>query len=183
MFFSVSHILRIKRCNACVSLSDDEHQCIPQKLQGSCPICHETLFQSTEPLRGLKCGHVMHLSCFTEYRRGHSYTCPLCMRSMEDMKGKSLVVSCVNLFLALFFSLRSDPVFLRYLPTIAEYFALLDAAVRMQPMPSAYLSTMSNIYCQDCNKTGQVQYHFVGLKCSCGSYNTREMGRVDVSGD
>ena len=78
-----------QRCNACVSLNDDEHQCIPQKLQGSCPICHESLFQSTEPLKGLNCGHVMHLSCFTEYRRGHSYTCPLCMRSMEDMKGKS----------------------------------------------------------------------------------------------
>lgn len=137
------------RCNACVSLADDEeHQCIPQKLQGDCPICHEELFQSTEPLRGLKCGHVMHLSCFTAYRRGHKYTCPLCMKSMEDM---------------------------------SEYFALLDSAVRMQPMPQAYLSTMSSIYCQDCGKTGQVAYHFVGQKCShCGSYNTREMGRVQA---
>jgi hypothetical protein len=137
------------RCNACVSLSDDDHRCIPQKLQGSCPICHESMFQSTDPLRGLKCGHVMHLACFTEYRRGHSYTCPLCMRSMEDMK---------------------------------DYFSLLDTAVRMQPMPTAYLSTMSNIYCQDCTGTGQVQYHFVGQKCSsCGSYNTRELGRVHNS--
>jgi Zinc-ribbon/Ring finger domain len=112
------------RCNACVSLADDDHRCIPQKLQGSCPICHESMFSSTEPLRGLKCGHVMHLSCFTMYRRGTSYTCPLCQRSMEDMK---------------------------------DHFALLDAAVRMQPMPTAYLSTVSNIYCQDCGKTGQVQ--------------------------
>jgi Zinc-ribbon/CHY zinc finger/Ring finger domain len=137
------------RCNACVSLSDDEHHCIPQKLQGNCPICRESLFQSTEPLRGLKCGHVMHLACFSEYRRGQSYTCPLCMRSMEDMK---------------------------------DYFALLDTAVRMQPMPAAYLSTLSNIYCQDCQRTGQVQYHFVGQKCvDCGSYNTREMGRVHNS--
>lgn len=65
---------------------------------------------------------------------------------------------------------------------IADYFAMLDAAVRMQPMPAAYLTTKSNIYCQDCGKTGQVQYHFVGLKCAdCGSYNTREMGRVDCS--
>lgn len=137
------------RCNACVSLSDDDHHCIPQKLQGSCPICHESMFQSTDPLRGLKCGHVMHLACFTEYRRGHAYTCPLCMRSMEDMK---------------------------------DYFSLLDTAVRMQPMPTAYLSTMSNIYCQDCTKTGQVQYHFVGQKCShCDSYNTRELGRVHNS--
>lgn len=133
------------RCNACVSLADKEHRCIPQKLQGTCPICRESMFQSTEPLRGLKCGHVMHLSCFNMHRQG-SYTCPLCMRSMDDM---------------------------------SEHFRLLDAAVRMQPMPVAYLATRSNIYCQDCGKSGQVPYHFVGQKCGeCGSYNTREMGRV-----
>jgi len=73
------------RCNACVSLADKDHRCIPQKLQGSCPICHDTLFCSTEPLKGLRCGHVMHLSCYTEYCRGQNYTCPLCMRCMEDM--------------------------------------------------------------------------------------------------
>jgi zinc finger-like protein len=134
------------RCNACVSLADDDHHCIPQRLQGSCPICHESMFESTKPLRGLKCGHVMHLSCFTMYRRGGAYTCPLCKKSVEDM---------------------------------IEYFSMLDAAVRMQPMPAAYHSTVSNIYCQDCDQNGQVQYHFVGLKClHCGSYNTRELGRV-----
>ena len=133
------------RCNACVSLADDVHHCIPQRLQASCPICHETMFESTEPLKGLKCGHVMHLSCFGMYMRGGAYTCPLCKKSVEDMK---------------------------------EYFSMLDAAVRMQPMPAAYLSTVSNIYCQDCNQNGQVPYHFVGCKCPCGSYNTRELGRV-----
>lgn len=63
------------RCNACVSLADDEHHCIPQRLQGSCPICHESMFESIEPLRGMKCGHVMHLSCFSMYMRGN--TCEL----------------------------------------------------------------------------------------------------------
>jgi hypothetical protein len=137
------------RCNACVSLSDKDHRCIPQKLQGSCPICYETLFSSTEPLKGLRCGHVMHLSCFTDYRRGQNYTCPLCMRSMEDM---------------------------------SDYFSLLDQAVRMQTMPAVYQNTFCNLYCQDCDKTGQCQYHFVGQKCPhCGSYNTREMGRFESS--
>jgi hypothetical protein len=135
------------RCNACVSLTDDHH-CIPQRLQGNCPICHESMFQSTEPLRGLKCGHVMHLSCFTNMR-AHSYTCPLCKKSAEDM---------------------------------TEYFALLDSAIRMQPMPPAYAATTSNIYCQDCCKMGNVTYHFVGLKCQhCQSYNTRELQRVDAN--
>jgi len=163
------------RCNACVSLTD-EHHCIPQRLQGNCPICHESMFESTEPLRGMKCGHgefgircfrtitrsiadyslhtyffylVMHLSCFAAYMRGTCYTCPLCKKSADDM---------------------------------SEYFALLDSAVRMQPMPPAYAATTSNIYCQDCGKMGNVSYHFVGLKCChCGSYNTRELQRVDAN--
>jgi hypothetical protein len=60
-----------------------------------------------------------------------------------------------------------------------DHFAMLDAAIRMQPMPVTFLNTMSSIYCQDCGKTGQVPYHFVGMKCqTCSSYNTREMGRV-----
>mmetsp|Transcript_13353 Transcript_13353/g.27993 ORF Transcript_13353/g.27993 Transcript_13353/m.27993 type:complete len:875 (-) Transcript_13353:1593-4217(-) len=137
------------RCNACVSLADKNHRCIPQKLQGSCPICHDTLFNSTEPLKGLRCGHVMHLSCYTKYCRGQNYTCPLCMRCMEDM---------------------------------SDYFSLLDQAVRMQPMPASFQNTIVNTYCQDCEKTGQCRYHFVGQKCShCGSYNTREMGRYELS--
>jgi len=136
------------RCNACVSLDDDDHRCIPQRLQSSCPICHENMSESTEPLRGLKCGHVMHLSCFNKYTRGGAYTCPLCKKSVEDM---------------------------------TEYFSMLDAAVKMQPMPVAYHATKSNITCQDCSKTSQVPYHFVGCKCPhCGSYNTRELGRVQV---
>eukprot|EP00535_Pseudo-nitzschia_heimii_P006287 CAMPEP_0197189842 /NCGR_PEP_ID=MMETSP1423-20130617/20482_1 /TAXON_ID=476441 /ORGANISM="Pseudo-nitzschia heimii, Strain UNC1101" /LENGTH=839 /DNA_ID=CAMNT_0042642065 /DNA_START=165 /DNA_END=2682 /DNA_ORIENTATION=+ len=109
------------RCNACVSLADKDHRCIPQKLQGSCPICHDTLFNSTEPLKGLRCGHVMHLSCFTEYCRGQNYTCPLCMRCMEDM---------------------------------SDYFALLDQAVRMQPMPAAFQNTIVNIIVKTARKLG-----------------------------
>mmetsp|Transcript_42126 Transcript_42126/g.101316 ORF Transcript_42126/g.101316 Transcript_42126/m.101316 type:complete len:945 (+) Transcript_42126:261-3095(+) len=135
------------RCNACVAINE-EHRCIPQKLQGSCPICHESLFNSTEPMKGIQCGHVMHLSCFNEYRRKQNYSCPLCMRCMEDM---------------------------------SEYFSLLDQAVALQTMPLNLQTTMSNIYCQDCEKTGQCRFHFVGLKCThCGSYNTREMNRFEA---
>lgn len=61
----------------------ENHPCIPQRLQGDCPICRETLFESTSPLRGMGCGHVMHLTCFTLYAAKGSYgviECPLCKR-------------------------------------------------------------------------------------------------------
>ena len=136
------------RCNACVSMDknlEKQHNCISQKLQGNCPICHEGMFQTIKPLKALRCGHVMHMQCFTMYQRSGQWTCPLCKKSVEDM---------------------------------SEYFAQIDAAVRMQPMPASYAGTMSNIYCQDCCKSCVVPYHFVAIKCShCGSYNTRELSR------
>ncbi|GMI12151.1 hypothetical protein TrVE_jg37 [Triparma verrucosa] len=74
------------RCNACVSIKEKEHVCISQTLQGNCPVCTETMFESTQPLRRLKCGHVMHLTCFNQYaQRGQQYTCPLCKKSVDDM--------------------------------------------------------------------------------------------------
>ena len=78
------------RCNACIAISEYErHICIQQRLQGNCPICHETLFESTEPLRGMSCGHVMHLSCFNMYISKGSFggmTCPVCKKGF-DMGG------------------------------------------------------------------------------------------------
>ena len=71
------------RCNACVSMAEKHekrHNCISQKLQGNCPICHEGMFQTIKPLRALRCGHVMHLQCFSMYVRSGQWTCPLCKK-------------------------------------------------------------------------------------------------------
>ncbi len=79
------------RCNACIDISEyDTHVCISQRLQGSCPICKESMFESTEPLRGMPCGHVMHLSCFDKYVSrcfGETIPCPICKQSFENMRG------------------------------------------------------------------------------------------------
>lgn len=80
------------RCNACIGIDKyDNHVCIPQTLQGNCPICHEAMFDSTEPLRGMECGHVMHLSCFNRYVASKSssrrISCPLCKKKFEHMRG------------------------------------------------------------------------------------------------
>lgn len=79
------------RCNACILINEyDTHVCIPQRLQGNCPICNESMFESTEPLRGMVCGHVMHLNCYNEYasRCYHGrITCPLCKQVFDNMRG------------------------------------------------------------------------------------------------
>lgn len=80
------------RCNACISVDEyDAHVCIPQRLQGNCPICQVELFDSTEPLRGLRCGHVMHLSCFNRYMVScdtsrKKITCPQCKLAVDLLR-------------------------------------------------------------------------------------------------
>jgi hypothetical protein len=93
---SESEFYHCMTCNACVrSDKEDEHKCLVQAIERTCPICvrlkifiylqsfasylvvFSYLFDSVEKLKGLKCGHVMHLGCYMDYRTKAS-TCPLC---------------------------------------------------------------------------------------------------------
>jgi len=72
-------------CNCCVELRPGvKHQCISQAIEGKCPICFECLRFTTQPLKGLPCGHVLHLGCYKQWR-ALGYTCPVCVKSMDDM--------------------------------------------------------------------------------------------------
>jgi zinc finger-like protein len=74
------------KCNACMSLSlYKRHTCREQSLEANCVVCHEYLFDSATPIKELPCGHFMHSSCLAEYSR-HNYTCPICAKSMGDMR-------------------------------------------------------------------------------------------------
>eukprot|EP00898_Chlorokybus_atmophyticus_P006604 jgi/Chlat1/6945/Chrsp52S06613 len=73
-------------CNACMSLSLRNHQCRERSLESDCPICHDYLFTSKQPVKALRCGHFMHSTCFQAraYTKEH-YTCPVCSKSLGDM--------------------------------------------------------------------------------------------------
>lgn len=71
------------RCNACVRM-DKPHKCLSKVLQGRCPCCLEDVFSTRQSIKALRCGHVMHMKCYQQYRQ-HSYTCPICWKSVDDM--------------------------------------------------------------------------------------------------
>lgn len=74
------------KCNQCMSMKYRKkgHRCVERAMESDCPVCNQYLFTSTEPVKYLKCGHLMHTSCHSEYikRRGR---CPICSRSLEEM--------------------------------------------------------------------------------------------------
>ncbi|CAG9463263.1 unnamed protein product [Pedinophyceae sp. YPF-701] len=86
------------KCNCCMSMTlMNKHQCREGQLESDCPICHELLFDSSQPVRALPCGHFMHSGCFRAYVQ-YSYTCPLCCKSVHlDM---SLYINMIDAILA-----------------------------------------------------------------------------------
>ncbi|KAL6750442.1 zinc-ribbon-domain-containing protein [Haematococcus lacustris] len=73
-------------CNSCMSLSMfKKHVCRERAMESNCPVCSEYLFDSADPIKELPCGHLLHSSCFAEYTR-YNYTCPLCSKSVGDMR-------------------------------------------------------------------------------------------------
>lgn len=71
-------------CNACMSKTLTVHKCHEKVFEANCPVCHEFIFTSTDPVKALRCGHVMHSACFEAYTCSH-YTCPICSKSLGDM--------------------------------------------------------------------------------------------------
>jgi len=80
----IDHVHCMK-CNACVRINvADSHQCTENAIESDCPICKQYMFLSTEPIKYLRCGHLMHEACYREYSKT-SMKCALCKKSMKDM--------------------------------------------------------------------------------------------------
>ncbi|CAN0903475.1 Zinc finger protein BRUTUS-like At1g74770 [Linum grandiflorum] len=73
------------KCNACMSKSLSKHICREKCFDDNCPICRESIFTSSIPVKALPCGHLMHSPCFQDYTCNH-YICPICSKSLGDMK-------------------------------------------------------------------------------------------------
>lgn len=76
-----------KECNACMSIDlRANHKCVQGSLEGNCPVCASSMFESTDPVTFLPCGHCMHVACYEAYTKTN-YVCPLCSKSLGDMSG------------------------------------------------------------------------------------------------
>lgn len=58
------------------------HKCIEQSSRSNCPICMEDLHASRVPCQVLRCGHLLHQTCFQACLKSQLRHCPLCSTSM-----------------------------------------------------------------------------------------------------
>ncbi|XP_039117493.1 probable E3 ubiquitin-protein ligase RZFP34 isoform X1 [Dioscorea cayenensis subsp. rotundata] len=74
------------RCGCCYSvLLKNSHACVEGAMHHDCPVCFEYLFESTNDVSVLPCGHTIHVKCLKEMQQHFQYACPLCSKSVCDM--------------------------------------------------------------------------------------------------
>ncbi|GLT42516.1 hypothetical protein SLA2020_165110 [Shorea laevis] len=75
-----------QRCGSCYTMKlHNNHICVEDSMKNFCPICYEYLFDSIEDTTILKCGHTIHIHCFTEMTTKNQYRCPICSKAVLNM--------------------------------------------------------------------------------------------------
>ena len=71
-------------CNICLTIDlKDNHKCVSNTTHCNCPICNDFLFTSVSKVVFMKCGHLIHQSCYDEMIK-HSYKCPICKKTVVN---------------------------------------------------------------------------------------------------
>ncbi|XP_068759446.1 RING finger and CHY zinc finger domain-containing protein 1-like [Montipora capricornis] len=75
------------RCDMCLGIQlKDSHKCVEKSSRSDCPICYEDIHTSRIPAHVPPCGHLLHSICFSNLLESGGYACPICNRSMVDMR-------------------------------------------------------------------------------------------------
>ncbi|XP_023524321.1 probable E3 ubiquitin-protein ligase RZFP34 isoform X1 [Cucurbita pepo subsp. pepo] len=74
------------KCGCCYSaILKNSHPCIEGAMHHDCPVCFEYLFDSTNDVSVMPCGHTIHQNCLNAMRDHFQFACPLCSKSVCDM--------------------------------------------------------------------------------------------------
>ncbi|EEC71394.1 hypothetical protein OsI_03534 [Oryza sativa Indica Group] len=136
------------KCGCCYSIVlKNSHACVEGAMHHDCPICFEYLFESTNDVSVLPCGHTIHVKCLREMEEHCHlklmlrFACPLCSKSVCDM---------------------------------SKAWERLDE--ELATISDTCDNKMVRILCNDCGATSEVQFHLIAHKCQkCKSYNTRQI--------
>ncbi|KAI8067752.1 zinc-ribbon-domain-containing protein [Gongronella butleri] len=104
--------------------------------------------------------------------------CPICHEYMFTSTSRVIVMQCSHaIHLSCYQEYRKHsyqcPICLKSLGDMSRYFDQLQKEIESQPMPSAYESYTSSLFCNDCERRSMAPYHFFYHQCQhCKSFNT-----------
>lgn len=186
------------KCQTCyIKKNLHLHKCINYK-ESNCVVCNKSVYNSASIVKNLDCKHTIHKECYNEMYSRENYKCPLCKKSMWDMKStwenirtnikftplpkdivpinpNDIVNSPYGKFKVIEKKVIDNEIFWK-----GEYINLntnQDESSNITDLISENLlekDNTRNIYCNDCNTNSITPYHFYGLECGCcGSFNTQ----------
>ncbi|KAG8237621.1 hypothetical protein J437_LFUL016874 [Ladona fulva] len=53
--------------------------CVENASRCDCPVCLENLHTSRDPCHVPPCGHLLHMTCYTQMRESRIFLCPTCL--------------------------------------------------------------------------------------------------------
>ncbi|KAF0720646.1 Aste57867_160 [Aphanomyces stellatus] len=72
-----------EKCSGCYPTAGrDKHKCINGAMLQECCICFEDMFHSRESPMVLRCGHVLHMTCWRTMLQYSRFECPWCRDSL-----------------------------------------------------------------------------------------------------
>jgi RING finger/CHY zinc finger protein 1 len=185
-------------CNICYSKTNiKDHTCFKYDYKKElCSLCCESLFSSQKKSQVLKCGHNLHSECIQNMLGQNQYKCPICKKSICDMKNYWVLIKNSILLQPIPYDLfplnLNDIVISPYgkfkiNEKIIQYDKcfysgdLIDCILSNGTFTHAILLESClkkdlgrEIYCNDCHSKSIQQFHFLGLEClHCGSFNTQ----------
>jgi len=153
------------KCNTCMNRKfERRHVCVENAAESDCPVCFEFLFTSTEPVKYLRCGHLMHQACYEIFSK-RCISCPSCSRSIEGM---GPVYERIDRWLSNEGSDRNGG------PNGNGNGNRDEGSQGEERQGENVMKCM--IHCHDCNTQSETQLRFLYLKCNkCGSFNCRRI--------
>jgi RING finger/CHY zinc finger protein 1 len=182
-------------CDVCFPTKNrDSHSCsLSISYRGAtCAICLEKLYGSQKPYFALQCKHFVHSHCVSEYTENGKYNCPLCKKSIMDMKAQWDFL-CTQIeknpvpsdFLLLregdvvpskFGKFQLSKIENNFYNKVIYHGKFLNWNALGYLHESAITKNVyKNIFCNDCEKKCWTLFHFYGLMCTfCRGFNTQE---------
>ena len=72
------------KCNMCINKDlYENHKCFSGTFDSNCPVCQKYMWDSTESIIYMNCGHGIHSECYTNLMKS-SFQCPVCKKSIHS---------------------------------------------------------------------------------------------------
>lgn len=148
---------------------------------GLCRLGIQTDFTHCDRCNCCIAAHIDEHICFDNRLKQN---CPICLEYLDTSNSVASLLRCGHTLHneCMIISFQENnykcPICSKAITVMTEFNEMMDNKIMMTPMPGEYRDKIVSIYCYECEKKCDTNFHILGLKCkniNCGSYNTTQI--------